>query len=103
MVRRHEDRSDEETPARQRRKSDPSSIVGFAFRILNEQTPLALIAILALAFMGWLYITTLTPLAQELRDHTRESGWYQRQSCISLAQLAGTAPTLCDQPRDDRR
>lgn len=91
-----------------RRKGDAGgdpismSTIGLAFRILNEQTPVAVIALCAVGFLAYLYVTSLTTIARELHDHTRETGWYQRQMCISLAQLAGTPEGLCDR-NDDRR
>jgi hypothetical protein len=83
--------------------SDPTSVVGAAYRYANSQTPLAVIALAGLLFFAWLWMTTLQTMARDLRDHVKESGWYQHQSCISLAELAGTRPELCDSAHDDRR
>lgn len=101
MVRKGDEAED--WPRRRKDDTDPASTVGLAFRILNEQTPIALIALCSLGFLAYLYITTLTAMGQTLRDHVRESGWYQRQSCISLASLAGTPTTACDLEHDNRR
>lgn len=74
---------------------DPTTIVGAAFRFANRQTPIALVALITLGFLFWIFITKIDGMSDELRDHTWESNWYQRQSCVSLSILAGTSAALC--------
>src|SRR3954471_4017625 len=72
----------------------PGGLWGAILTFSNRQGPVALMAVGGMAFLGWLWISTLAGMAQELRDHVRESAWIQRQSCISLSQLAGTPAYL---------
>lgn len=92
------------TPANPRgkfeRNTDRWTPYQVAFEFANRHGPMALIAVSALGFMAWLYITTLSVIAKDIRDHSRESAWVQRQTCINLAVLAGTQPALCEPPRD---
>jgi len=69
-----------------------------AYRFASGHGPVALIAVLSIGFMAWLWMTTLSSMAATLRDHTRDSSWFQRQTCINVALLAGTSPALCDPP-----
>ncbi|HEY6211795.1 MAG TPA: hypothetical protein VIW45_05890 [Vicinamibacterales bacterium] len=69
-----------------------------AYRFANDHGPVALIAVAALAFMAWLWMTTLSSMAAALHDHTRDSNWFQRQTCINVAIIAGTSTALCDPP-----
>lgn len=85
-----------------RREGDPTTLLGGAFRFANNQTPLALIALAMVGFLAWLYVTQLSVIAKDLHDHVTSTSWYQRQSCLSLAVLAGTAPALCDPAGDTR-
>ena len=78
------------------------TIATAAYRFASEHGPLALIAVVSIAFMAWLWMTTLSSMATTLRDHSRDSGWFQRQTCINVAIVAGTEPALCDPPTDDR-
>lgn len=78
---------------------DPQTLLGAAFRYANQQTPLALITLSIIGFLCWLYVTVLQGMSLDLHDHVRDSTWYQRQSCISLAILAGTSTDLCN-PKD---
>jgi hypothetical protein len=71
-----------------------------AYRFATQHGPVALIAVLSIGFMAWLWMTTVSSMAATLRDHTRDSSWFQRQTCINVALLAGTSPTLCDPPGD---
>jgi len=73
-----------------------------AYRFANDHGPVALMAAASLAFMAWLWLTTVSSMAHTLRDHSRDSGWYQRQTCINVATLAGTSPALCDPPVESR-
>ena len=68
-----------------------------AYRFASEHGPVALIALVSIGFMAWLWMTTLSSMANTLHDHSRDSGWYQRQTCVNVAVLADTSPTLCDQ------
>ena len=77
-------------------------IPAFAYRFANDHGPVAVIAVASIAFMAWLWITTLSSMANALRDHSRDSGWYQRQTCINVAVIAGTSPALCDPPMESR-
>ena len=74
-----------------------------AYRFASEHGPVALIAVVAIGFMAWLWMTTLSSMANTLRDHSQDSGWYQRQTCINVAVIAGTPPALCDPPPTERR
>ena len=58
----------------------------------------AVVAIGLLYFLVGNVQGTQQTLLQELRDHSRESAWVQRQECISLAVLAGSRPELCNPP-----
>jgi len=73
-----------------------------ASRFANKHGIVALIAVLSIAFMAWLWMTTVSSMATTLRDHSRDSSWYQRQTCINVALLAGTSPALCDPPTENR-
>lgn len=75
----------------------PTSVLEAVYLIASKQGPTAIIALACVALLGYLWFTTLQGMALDLRDHVRDSGWYQRQSCISLATLAGTPKELCDQ------
>ena len=83
-------------PHAHERASDPTTLLGAAFRVVNNQGPLALIALSVIGLLTWLYVTKLDAMGDTLRDHNATSSWYQRQSCISLAVLAGTPPSLCE-------
>ena len=72
-----------------------------ASRFASKHGTVALIAVLSIAFMAWLWMTTVSSMATTLRDHSRDSGWYQRQTCINVAVIAGTSPALCDPPPRD--
>jgi hypothetical protein len=74
-----------------------------AYRFAHEHGPVALIALVAIGFIAWLWMTTLSSMANTLHDHSRDSGWYQRQTCVNVAVLAGTSPALCDPPQGERR
>jgi hypothetical protein len=74
-----------------------------AYRFAHENGPVALIAVASIGFMAWLWMTTLSSMANTLRDHTRDSSWFQRQTCVNVAIMAGTSPALCDPPPMDRR
>ena len=69
-----------------------------AYRFAQDHGPVALIAVASIAFMAWLWMTTLSSMANTLHDHSRDSGWYQRQTCVNVAVLADTSPALCDPP-----
>ncbi len=56
-----------------------------AFRFAHDHGPVALIAVASIAFMAWVWMTTVSSMATTLRDHSRDSGWYQRQTCINVA------------------
>ena len=73
-----------------------------AYRFAHDHGPVALIAVASIGFMAWLWMTTLSSMANALRDHSQDSGWYQRQTCINVAIIAGTSPALCDPPPGDR-
>ena len=53
--------------------------------------------------MAWLWMTTLSSMANTLHEHSRDSSWFQRQTCINVAIIAGTSPALCDPPPVDRQ
>lgn len=74
----------------------PTGILQAAFVFANRHGPVALIAVAAIGFMAWLWVSTLRGMAQDLRDHVRETGWYQYQSCLNLATLAGANPATCN-------
>ena len=73
-----------------------------ASRFANDHGPVAFIAVASIAFMAYVWITTLSTIAADLRDHRRDSDWYQRQTCINMAIVAGTSPALCDPPQERR-
>jgi len=73
-----------------------------AYRFANDHGPMAVIAFALVVFMGYVWITTMSTIAADLRDHRRDSDWYQRQTCINMAIVAGTLPALCDPPQERR-
>ena len=73
-----------------------------AYRFANDHGPVAAIAVASIGFMAYVWITTLSTIAADLRDHRRDSDWYQRQTCINMAIVAGTSPALCDPPQERR-
>lgn len=91
---------DEEPPTNGRA---PDTVVQAVYFFAVKQGPVALIAVSALAFMAYLYLTAVVPMKDMLRDHIHDSAFYQRQSCISLAVLAGSSADLCNAGDDDRR
>jgi hypothetical protein len=84
-----------------RREDDqPVGLAQSAFRFANDHGPVALIAVAAIGFMGWLWLTSLQGIAKDLSMHVRDSSWYQRQTCINMATMAGAQVALCDPPAD---
>jgi hypothetical protein len=43
-----------------------------AYRFAHDHGPVALIAVASIGFMAWLWMTTLSAMANTLRDHTRD-------------------------------
>ena len=91
----HQRRDDEDVP--------PLTAVQAAYRFANDHGPVALIAVASIGFMAYLWVTTLSAMSNDIRDHRRESGWYMHQMCVSMAVSAGTPQSLCDPPREDHR
>ncbi|HYM23344.1 MAG TPA: hypothetical protein VEU08_09055, partial [Vicinamibacterales bacterium] len=42
-----------------------------AYRFASEHGPVALIAVVSIGFMAWLWMTTLSSMATTLRDHSQ--------------------------------
>lgn len=84
-----------EIQVERRRTPPPQTIPELAYRVLTNQGLATLIALAAVFFLGFMYRESLTNIERMVRDHVRESTWYQRQMCVNLAVLAGSSPALC--------
>lgn len=82
------------------RDTDAATPWEAAARFANDHGPVALIAVASFALLAWLLVARLDAMASMLNAHVRDTSWYQRQTCISVAVMAGTPKELCDPPRD---
>lgn len=81
------------------RKDDlPITTAQQAIGLVNRHGPIAAIAAFLIYFLTGVLQGVVEDTRKELREHAMVSAWYQRQTCISLATLAGTARELCEVP-----
>lgn len=79
----------------------PTTPMAIGIELVRRHGPLALIAGFLIYFLTNMLQATTEQTLKELRQHTTDSSWYQHQTCISMAVLAGTAKELCEPPRSD--
>ena len=61
-----------------------------AYRFAHDHGPVALIAVASIAFMAWLWMTTVSSIANTLRDHSRDSGFCRRHRKAWNSSILGT-------------
>lgn len=81
------------------RRSDSLGLWDAVLAATNKHGPIVVILAALIYFIAVGLSAKVDSIEHKLDRHGIDSNWYQRQTCISLATLAGTQTALCDPPK----